>query len=210
MPIPGRYTKKLQPDPTHPIVRKCQRLTEEGFTVKSIHFDRTRNGLMLSAPRFYLSFEKGDSTQEFDHEWRLDLETWLHEHQGVADSPQNECERLGYYLTCLFQNAPYDLGEGYLSAVLVETVRERFGHRPDMQETLRCIAKLLPSMQSAHYQQGVDFVDSCFAQVAAILSEKLRYHDPQLEDIFFGSIRAFLDERFSITNQRLLGFLPRE
>ena len=121
----------------------------------------------------------------------------------------SECrQHMGYFLTFQFVQAPYEFGEGYLSAVLMETLHNTFGDNAQLQKTLGVIAAIRPSHGSQHYEEGTAFVDSCFSELADILKGKLRYASPELESVFFGSIKLFLDERFSITNQRLLGFLP--
>lgn len=194
--------------PIHPIVNRCQQLVANGYTLETVRFCRERQGPIFATAIFYINFVKLDAPSvSFDSEWNADINTWLLDNGGKAESIPNEIERMGFSLVEALRESPYEFGKDYTNAVLLEILHANFDNKNEIANALKQISYTTPSEQSVYYARAHDFIETQFKNIITILGKQLEYSSIDTETILCGSIVYMLDERFSITNRKNLGIL---
>jgi len=188
----------------HPFVDECDRLDQNGYSIVNVRFYRERKGLSFLPAMLYVEFKKDTEGKTIHHDWHIDIEKWLLNKNVKAVSNENEAERMGYYLIQLFNDAPFELGEGYMNAVLMENLRDDFGDVPALIQTLKEIPFYRANKSSKFYSSAVEYIEKCYKTIIKPLIH-MGYTKETTESIFYSSLIYFLDERFSLTNSRLLG-----
>jgi hypothetical protein len=96
-------------------------------------------------------------------------------------------------------------GDGFFNAVLVHRLRgEGFGEVSPTKETLAAIHEPRPA-QGEQAPICIEMVDEVLMTCNEDL-KALSYDEATREAILVGALAYYLDERFNITNGRLLGF----
>jgi hypothetical protein len=169
---------------------------------------RERDGLTLLPARLAVSFCRADGeVLKFDEApWEPELEAWLIDHQAArAVDVENEKLRFSLLLKPALRPILIRYGDGYFNAVLVDMLqRGPFRTHAEVAAALRQIHEYKPTDESrADCEERIDHE---LTNAAARLMKLYANDSATAEDILGGAIAHYLDERFNITNRKLLGF----
>jgi len=169
-------------------------------------FDRERDGLVFKPARLFLFIRKdGSDIEVLDAPWSTALHEWLVREKIRAEAPDNEAERFGFALNERFAPTELRFGDGFFSAVLVHYLREQgFGDAAASKEALDAIYEP-HAAKGEHATTCAEMIEEVLVGVAEDL-KRLEYGGEIREAILAASIASYLDERFNITNSKLLGF----
>lgn len=140
--------------------------------------------------------------------WDAELNNALIDRQIRAVNASNEIQRFGLGLGAAFEHPENRYGDGFFSAVLMLVVDQS----PFVQ--MDAVRELRPFISINRPYEGGHSLEDCSAMVQAGLQErwielrrKLGYDKLDAERILAGALAYYLDERFSITDGRKLGWL---
>jgi hypothetical protein len=210
MPLTN-YLHPTSSEISHPILRKWEsRYKASGVIKIQCKFWRERDGLTFRPAELYVRFvgdDGQDRAEPDDRLWDRRLDAWLVERGARAESIENEVERFGYALQERFSEAIDQVGDGYFNAVLAEFLRhEELGKLPAVAEQLKELAKNAP-YESKSRGDCRAMIEASIQSAGRDLTERLKYVDDEATVILDGALAYYLDERFGLTNQRMLGFL---
>jgi hypothetical protein len=168
--------------------------------------DRERDGLVFKVARLFLFIRnRGKDVDVLDAPWNQALHDWLVREKVPAETPQNEAERFGFALKDKFAPIELRFGDGFFSAVLVHFLRDQgFDEAKSTKEMLGRIHES-HGARGEHATICAEMIDDAITATADDL-KRLGYPEGAREDVLAAAIAYYLDERFSITNGRLLGF----
>lgn len=169
-------------------------------------FERKRAGLVFEPGRLFLIFRDGDQDVDIlDAPWDMALHDWLLDESIRAETTENEAERFGFVLNDKFAPIELRFGNGFFSSVLVNYLHQQgFDEAASTKQALAAIHE----NQATKGQQEALCAEMIEREIVGIAADvkRLGYDEGVREDILAGAIAGYLDERFSITNSRLLGF----
>jgi hypothetical protein len=171
---------------------------------------RPRQGLTFRPAKIDMHFydRTGDEVHCDFEEWDDDLNTGLVRRGIRAITPENEQERFALALRAAFRKPVYRFGEGYFNSVLIAHLRNSpFASYPAVDEVLRQVTASPPEIRSQSYSDCSDMIDLAIRGRAHELLRDLHYERNQAEEILAGALARYIDERFSVTNRRVLGLL---
>jgi hypothetical protein len=188
----------------HPRLRHWKKLKESGAHLQ-LEVRRERRGLDVGHPLLYVTIATGN--QE-----RLEQETWSDElHHGLvelgvrASSDANESLRFGIAFAGAFEPAEDRVGVGFFNSVLIDVLK----HGPlaeRLAEETTQIHVLSPSRGGTSYPECRDLTVGAIRRCARELTRDLRYPEPRANKILGDALAIYLDDRFSITERRQLGW----
>jgi hypothetical protein len=169
---------------------------------------RPPEGLGYRKAKIYVHLIRGG--QEVDckaDDWDDDLNDGL-VHLGVrADSPEGEKGRFALGLRASLRKPEKRFGDGYFNSVLIEFALESdFSARPEVEEVLKHIPHASP-YKGRGYADCRAMIGHAIRGRALELANELKYSLPEAADVLSGALARYLDERFSVSSRRLLGFL---
>jgi len=169
-------------------------------------FDRERDGLVFKPARLFLFVRMdGADIDALNAPWSAALHEWLVRERVRAEDPNNEAERFGFAINERFAPIELRFGDGFFSAVLVHYLREQgFGEAEASKEVLGAIYEP-HAAEGEHATTCAEMIEEVLVGVAEDL-KRLEYNEEIREAILAASIAYYLDERFNITNGKLLGF----
>jgi hypothetical protein len=202
-----KYINEPGPTPVHPRIRAWDQWRQApGITAVEVEVRREREGLVVGPARLFVSFLRKDTVEKLDEtEWDLELDQWLVS-VARAKGPHLASEKIRFslWLRAHFLSALRRYGDGYFSAVLLDLVREDFAKVPEVAEVLGQIHKYAEVSSSAALQDCRLDIQGALGMVGAAIAS---LHDADHAwDILGGALARYLDERFSVTNRKLLGF----
>lgn len=192
---------------SHPLLRYVsQRLKSGDRAVFELY--RPREVLGFRKARIVIHFIQADKEVDYkDDDWDDDLNTSLISLGIKSRTSDEEKDRFALGLRAALRKPEKRYGDGYFNAVLVQYVREKdFQKIKEMRQVLKQIPQT-PPHQGRSYHDCVEMIDAAIRGRAVELSEKLHYEIPEAWDILAGALARYLDERFSVTNRRLLGLV---
>jgi hypothetical protein len=158
--------------------------------------------------KIYLRLFRGD--KEVDgksDDWDDDLNDGLARLGIRSETVENEKDRFALALRASFRRPESRFGDGYFNSVLVEFVLgSDFHDHAEVAGVLRHISHVTPH-QGQGYADCRDMIEYAIRKRGMELTKWLNYEVPQAADILAGALARYLDERFSVTNRRLLGLL---
>lgn len=205
----NKYFNSPTPPPEPPRIRAWKSYRKDpAFHHIDVQVRRERDGLTLLPARLAVSFCRADGeVLKFDEApWEPELEAWLIDDQGArAVDVENEKLRFSLLLKPALRPILIRYGDGYFNAVLVDMLqRGPFRTHPEVVAALRQIHEYKPTGESrADCEERIDHE---LTKAAAKLMKLYANDSKTAEDILGGAIADYLDERFSITNRKLLGF----
>lgn len=210
MPPANKYFDDPLPAAELPELRALKGLRNRPG-VRSVRVDvaKRRDGLVLLEPRIRVLF-LGDDPQDIRESlltpWDPELEAWLIDEQHArAISVTNEKDRFSLLLKPALQPAVVRYGDGYFNSVLIHTLAEGpYRDDPEVADVLRSIREYPPAGGSLYDCR--EFIEKAFASAARRLMTLYPSERDLAVDILAGAIARYLDDRFSVTNSRLLGF----
>lgn len=192
-----------EPKPVPPEARRWQLLGQGKPLI--CEFLRRRDGLTWGPARMQVSIPTATPPViELPVPWDLDLDDWLIEHKAKAPSHANESERFGFRFHEVFEPIEQRYGGGYFNAVLVQYLRDTFAGQTPVMATLDEVHSYAPNES----QSAVDCrerISGVLTETAQTLTRTLGYQRPVAEQILSNAISYYLDDRFNISNRRLLG-----
>ena len=196
----------------HPLLRY---LSEQGafsdFRDAKVEVIRPRAPLGHKPAKLYLHiYTKSGREMDRPHaeDWDDELNAALIQRKVRAISVDNEKVRFGLGIRAALQGAEARFGDGYYNGVLVHHIlNSPFKDHPAVAEVLRHVYRsgIDPSFRT--YRECRDMINGAIHGRAMDLTKFLGYAIPEAEDILAVSVAEYLDERFSVTSRRDLGWL---
>lgn len=201
------FTPPDEPRFAHPMLRFVANRREAGDEIR-FELHRPRAALGFDPARIYLHLLRdGIETDCKQDGWDDDLNGGLIRMGVRAVSIQSEIQRFSLGLRAAFRPIERRYGEGFFNAVFVEFVRASdFRDIPAVADVLRSIPAMRPSKQSRSAANCLEMIQEAIRGRGLELSQHLKY-DAATDGwkILAGAVAAYLDERFSVTNRKLLG-----
>lgn len=208
MSTSNRYFDKPASRPEHPRIRGWRSFRRRpGVHHVTVEIRREREGLTILPASIFVYFVREDG--ELDHQeeapWEPELEAWLiDEEKARASSIANEKLRFSLLLKPAFRPILQRYGDGYFNTVLIAGLRSGpFNAHAEVADMLRSIHEYRPSEESRFECQQL--IDHEITSAARRLLHLYDGDQETAEDILGGAIAQYLDDRFSVTNSRLLG-----
>jgi hypothetical protein len=193
-------------EPEHPVARAWLARIRKGEQAKFTLW-RKRDGLVFKPAKIYMTFQTPRG-EERDHEdWDADLNEALVREGVRAESAANEAHRLTLMLRYWLRRPQERFDQGLFDAVLLETARDSdLADQSVLRDILDRILVAPVSGNEASYAP-------CKVMVEAILQQKarrslvrdLRYTEGEATAILAAALAQYLDERFDVTERRMLG-----
>jgi len=180
------------------------------FCEAKVEILRPRAALGFEPARLSLQFfNMEDKMYDYKTEpWDAELNEALLYRKIRAIDEFNEIQRFGLALGAALQRPENRYGDGFFSAVLMRVVDQ------SPFASMAPVEQLRPHISSNKPYDGGHSADDCRAMIQAVLQERwdelrttLGYDKQVAERILAGALAYFLDERFSITDGRRLGWL---
>jgi hypothetical protein len=212
MPDLDNYFKmdKTERD-SHPLIRLLDvQQQKPEFGTARIQIIRPRATLGFQAAQLSLHFfDKNNRMYDYKTEaWDAELNDALLDHKIRATDESNEIQRFGLGLDAALQHPENRYGDGFFSAVLMLVVDQSPFAKMDPVRDLR------PYISTNRPHAGGHSAEDCSVMIQAALQDRwmqlrrnLDYEKTNAERILAGALAYYLDERFSITDGRKLGWL---
>ncbi len=196
----------------HPLLRYLTELeARPDFQEAKAEVVRPRAPLGHKPAKLYLHcYAKSGAAIDGPHaeDWDDDLNAALVRHRVRAVSVDNEKVRFSLGLRAALQGAETRFGDGYYNSVLVHHIMNTpFKDHPAVAAVLPHVNRsgIDPSFRT--YAECRDMIDGAIRGRARELTKDLGYGVPEAEDILATALAQYLDDRFSVTNRRVLGLL---
>lgn len=205
----SKYLNTQMQRPDHPRIRAWKSYSSDPFVHRmNVEIRRERDALTYLPPRLFLFFYdlEGKVIRMDEAPWEIELEEWLIDERKIkAIDTDNEKLRFSLLLKPALRPILIQFGDGYFNAVLVEMLRaEKFHNHPEVANMLKGIYRSNP--QAASYKDCQARIEYEFTGLWKKL-KALYDDDDYADDVLGGAIARYLDERFSITSSRELGFI---
>lgn len=191
----------------HPKLRSWLSYKHSPDTVRChVEFRREREGLSFRPARLYLEAARRDGTTFSDREpWDEELNQELVAHGFAARDESNEVERFGYMLEARLQRLVVRFNDGFFNAVLVQYLKHNgYAADPAILAKLERVREYAPHQGEAA-SDCAERIENVLGTSAAELS-LLGYDTAAGKRILHLAIAYYLDDRFTITNRRQLGW----
>ncbi len=203
-----RYFEKAKSPQLPPDARRVE--ARLGRFAKAVClFDRERDGLSFRPASLTILFFAKGSTQPADDlkvEWDARLNLFLVERGIRAEDQEQEARRLALALKADLSSAEMKYGDGFFNSVLFQYLREHeLAAREPIKSTMAATHALEPSFTEAYHDCSA-FIDQTLKDWTQRLNGQLGYEKAQTVQVLVAGVNEYLDERFSVTNRRMLGF----
>lgn len=196
---------------SHPLIRLLDvRQKSSEFGVAKVEVIRPRAALGFEPARLSLQFfNKQDEVYDYKTEsWDVELNAALLDRKIRAIDEVNEIQRFGLGLSAALQYPENRYGDGFFNAVLMLVVDQSPFAKMGPVRDLR------PHVSAGKAYEGGHAIEDCSVMIQATLQDRwielrrnLDYDKTDAERILAGALAYYLDERFSITDGRKLGWL---
>lgn len=210
MTVASKYLHPKNRAP-HPVLRRWNFKKERpGVARLECELQREKNGLTFEPAvlNVYFLNSDGKDVEAPDAEpWDVELDEWLLEQGARSTSAAKEAERFGFGLADRLSRAEDRFGDGFFNAVL-----RAYLPKSDLG-TLEPVARMLKHIHENMPQRGdawhdcQQMIEEAITSVGVDLTTRLQYSDDEATRILGNAIAYYLDERFSVGNRRMLGFL---
>jgi hypothetical protein len=200
-----RFLHSTDEVPEHPRLSAWLQLP-----AKERHVDvrRERDGLTFRPTRivFIALQEKGDVFSD-EQEWDALLNDGLVRRGIRAISPQTEQLRFGLVLEARLEPVEQTFGDGFFNKALVDFLQASgLNLLGPVQQALAQIYRGKGDLTPALRDNCFAMLDHAISQCGQDLIQRLRYTEGEAILILAGAIACYLDDRFHLTNRRILGF----
>jgi hypothetical protein len=192
----------------HPKLRYWEALARKHGAAPHVEVFRPRDGFGFAPARLYVIIydEHGEPAVTDAEPWEPLLMLATVERGWRAPDLDKETIRFGLLLKMFFSQPQMRYGDGYFSSVLVGLLRDsEFAREPAIAELLSSISVLDPG-SSPSREPCEENIKAMLARVARLLVENLKYGHDAAKVVLTASLAYFLDERFSVTSRKILGF----
>jgi hypothetical protein len=195
----------------HPLIRLLAvRLADAQSGGAQVQILRPRAALGFEPARMTLEFldKRGEPTDYKTEEWDPGLNGALIRRGIRAIDEPNEITRFSLALAAAFEEAESRYGDGFFNAVLMLVIdKSPFAGKSVIRE-------LRPHISTNNPYQGGHSLEDCAAMIQAALQDRwyelrknLTYEPDAADRIMAGAVASYLDERFTVTDRRKLGWL---
>jgi hypothetical protein len=189
----------------HPRLRHWQELIEKRHARLRLEVSRQRRLLETSPAVLYVTIELSDQRVLEHEDWSDQLNRGLIKLKVRAVSLENESLRFGLAFHGAFEPAEDRFGEGFFNSVLVDELR-RGSLARSLSETLDAIHTSPPHRDGRSYGPCRDLIVGAIQGRAVELTKELDYPQERAAKILSSALASYLDDRFSISDRKLLGF----
>ncbi|WP_437830255.1 hypothetical protein [Sorangium sp. So ce1153] len=205
----NKYFSTSPATPEHPRIRAWRSYRKDPACHHvEVEVRREREGLVFLPASIFVFFcgADGSIVKDVEAPWEPALEEWLiDEQKAKAVSRDNEKLRFSLLLKPALRPALVRFGDGYFNAVLIALLREGpFRDHTEVAEMLHEIREYPPGVESLADCQA--HIDHALSEAAKRLLGLYQGDSETAEDILGGAVALYLDERFNVTNRKLLGF----
>ena len=152
--------------------------------------------------------EGGEEQKPQQIEWDDELNAALVTLGVRAVDLDNEGQRFALGLRSALRKVERRYGDGYLNAVLLDLIDESdLSKGGEISEVRKDIVANSPEKSGRTYGDCRDQIASEIGARAVELREKLKYGQDELKRIMSKAIALYLDERFSVSRRRAMGWL---
>ncbi len=152
--------------------------------------------------------EGGEEQKPQQIEWDDELNAALVNLGVRAVDLDNEGQRFALGLRSALRKVERRYGDGYLNAVLLDLIDESdLSKGGEISEVRKDIVANSPEKSGRTYGDCRDQIASEIGARAVELREKLKYGQDELKRIMSKAIALYLDERFSVSRRRAMGWL---
>lgn len=174
----------------------------------AIEVRQERDGLMVEPATLFVTFKSrgGGLVHSDEVPWDAELEEWLIDvAKAHATSEENEKLRFALLLKPKLLRIVSKYGDGYFNAVFVRLVRSGpLSRHPQVAAALRSIHEAAPYGENSR-RECEEWIEQAIRGIASKIALLYPEQRAVAEDILGGAIAQYLDERYSITNRKLLG-----
>jgi hypothetical protein len=188
----------------HPHLRRWRKLRQEGARLR-LEVARVRRGLDVGRAVLYVTIVANGQESLEHEEWSDELNRGLIKLGVQTISHENESLRFGLAFAGAFEPTEDLVGDGFFNSVLIDELQ----HGPlaeRLADVLAQVHTLQPSRDSRSYAECKDMIVGAIRGRARELTHDLAYPEQEANVILSSALAIYLDERFSITDRRLLGF----
>jgi hypothetical protein len=159
---------------------------------------RKRDGLTFKPAKIYVIFETPQGKQRESDDWDVDINEALVREGVRAESPSNEAQRLSLMLRYWLSKPEEHFGPGFFESVLIEYLSK---------SELARHGSLIAVLQDIHANQPCrEAVEAAIKKAASSLVHTLKYTEEEATGILAEALGQYLDERFHVTERRMLGW----
>lgn len=207
------FTEAPKHTEQHPRIRAWQSYRRQPSVAHvEVDIKRDREGLSVLPARLFVHFcdKNGEDVRMDESLWEPELDEWLIDEQKARATTIN-MEKLRFSLLLKPRLRPILVryGDGYFNSVLVEDIRNGpYAKHKEVANVLRDIREN-PPFRGDNWdecRESIDDVLKATAKRITLLYPIQPGKKNQGEDILGGAIAQYLDDRFGVTNRRLLGF----
>lgn len=190
----------------HPKLRDWRSRKEAGDTL-TVEVRRPREGLVALPAVIYMKITAPGGKSVTEREpWEYHLDVGLVEDHVRAVNRENEGERFGLLLRELLRPIESRFGDGFFNGVFLELVRSSgLAHHQALAAVLEAVSAK-PVRPRGEKEDCADRIRAALSQCATWLVNSLNYGRSEAEEILAGAVAGYLDERFSVTSRRLMGW----
>jgi hypothetical protein len=170
---------------------------------------RPRDILGFKPTKLYIHLmQGGQKVGPKEYDWDDELNTALVRSGVTAVSEDNEKSRFALALRAGFRKAETRYGDGFFNAVLGQFVRDsEFRGFPEVADVLRDVHTNAPYMGGGgSYEDCRSLIIQEIRARAQELTTCLHYPQPAAEEILAGAVARYLDDRFTVSDRRRLGW----
>jgi hypothetical protein len=174
-----------------------------------VELSKPESALGSSTTELVLHLKEGGKEPAPQHyEWDDELNAALVNLGVRAVDLKNEGERFALGLRAALRKIERRYGDGYLNAVLVDLIDEsNLSKNGELADVRKFVHVNSPERGSKIYSDCRDQIASEIGARAAEVREKLKYGEEDLETIMSKALAIYLDERFSVSRRRVMGWL---
>jgi hypothetical protein len=194
--------------PQHPVVRWVKTRIEAGdkFLVE-LQLDKSPLGSSVSG-LCLLRFENGTEHPPVVYSWDDDLNSGFINLGVRAVNLEQEGLRFAMVMRTALRRVEREYGDGYMNGILVVLIDESdLGKQGEISKVRRLIGTSMPYADTKAYHNCREEVANAIGGLAKELRDKLKYNPDELKKIMDLAIAQYLDERFSISTMRNLGWI---
>ncbi len=195
----------------HPLIRLLTlRQSKPDFGAARVVILRPRAALGFEPARLTLEFldNRGSPIDYKTEEWDPGLNGALVRREIRALDEANEITRFGLALAAAFEEAESRYGDGFFNAVLMQVVdKSPFAGKAVIND-------LRPHISTNRPYQGGHSAEDCAVMIQSALQDRwfelrrnLGYEKDAADRIMAGALASYLDDRFTVTDRRKLGWL---
>ncbi len=215
--------------PLHPRIAYWKSLVEASPKARvTMSILRGRDGLLRRNPRLFLCIHSTPPTLD-EVSWELELDDWLIKQKIRAEvaseepgqqeeaSLHNEQERFGLHLLYDLRPVVLRYGDAFFNAVLLALVQQDFGAHPLVADVLshvhmraraeeggECSGEIMARF--SRLARSIESLYEGYRDVAEDVIHEVHEAPNLAEEILAGAIASYLDERFNVSERKMLGW----